>query len=1035
VRGRETETTLPDGTKIYADGRKELADGTVIHPDGRIELPDGTIIEADRTIKWNDRALLPDGSMMMLPGGAILPAEGNLPPGVRIEEDGRVVLADGTVVMPDGMVILPDGTKIAPGGTVAEGKFDPDGRPRRPEAGRPGSVGTENCPIIVVPGVMGSRLFEQQAYNQENVIWPPELLTLMNNFIQYENKMRGSLYLRPHENQQTAVVREYGALSTFQEIVEKLCAEFPDREVYLFSYDWRKSCAENSEKLAEFIDWLNVEKVDLVCHSMGGIVASAYYADNINTHKINRVITCGTPYEGSPKIVNAMVNWDVLKSVGTVEEASKDLILGLAGLRKDVKTSYASSAELVPSKNYVSVIPMRQIVVYGEPMAPVDIRQITYSEYLHCLAEIYAKDQVEGALAFQDSLRGAGGYNALLGYENAYFSIGVNQKTPGAVVFDTGGGDVTDMVYEKTGDGTVPYLSGAVMREVENLEPRRWRRFPTDHSGTIGHHNEDLPSVDPGADASLAWVVDILRGGDSAAGNEPLNGDPYIVARVACPVEVTVEQGGELLSSDGEDLSLTASFGRLDIIGADDEIKMLCLDEGDYAVTLDGTDTGTMDYTLRRFDGEDNLTDERHFAGVPVTADTLIYTDTDPEATVLRVDADGDGDIDSTWTARANETRRVADGQQDPDTQNPDPQNPDPQNPDPQNPDPQNPDPQNPDPQNPDPQNPDPQNPDPQNPDPQNPDPQNPDPQNPDPQNPDPQNPDTQQPVTPPGRTTSRSVGAGSPAASDRISYIGGANRILTAVAVSRFGWAAADTVILTSGADENLMDALAAAPLAGQEDAPILLCRGDRLDPAVTAELRRLQPKKIYVIGAVSQAIIDELARESAERSLEVLKGANRFETAALVSAQIENPQGTFIVGYNAVADAVSAAPYAAAHGYLIQITNSDGTLATDHYPLSTDHYILGGSALVRDIPGAARIYGPNRFATNQALRETLSFNDETVYIADGDTLVDALTGAALAAKSASSVILTRNGEFPDPALMRDNVKIYAIGGGDGAK
>jgi hypothetical protein len=76
-----------------------------------------------------------------------------------------------------------------------------------------------------------------------------------------------------------------------------------------------------------------------------------------------------------------------------------------------------------------------------------------------------------------------------------------------------------------------------------------------------------------------------------------------------------------------------------------------------YAITLAGTDTGTMDYTLRFFDGEDNLTDERRFAGVPITAATLIYTDADKEATVLRVDADGDGDIDDTWTARARERR------------------------------------------------------------------------------------------------------------------------------------------------------------------------------------------------------------------------------------------------------------------------------------------------------------------------------------------------------------------------------------------
>jgi hypothetical protein len=668
---------------------------------------------------------------------------------------------------------------------VAEGKFDPDGGPKRPEAGRPGSVGTENCPIIVVPGVMGSRLFESSAeFSWDTIVWVGDINHLERlSGLGAKMKKDNTLYMRPPENQQTAVIREYGAQDTFREMVDGLCAAFPEREVYLFSYDWRKSCEENSEKLAVFIDWLNTEKVDLVCHSMGGLVASAYYADNIDTHKINKVITAGTHYEGSPKIVNIMVNWDVLKShnigiVGWIKATASDLLLGYFGLTRELKTSYDSSAQLIPTENYYSAVKMRQRVISDSVIEPIYENEISYGEYLTFSGRIYGDNSIEKAQTFQKSLHTSNGYNALLGYENAYFSVGTFQKTPAILVWNEQGDDIVDMYYD-SGDGTVPYLSGSIMKKIEQLPLQRWQKFDTDHSGVVGYLNPDSRSVHEGAKQSLQWIINVLKTGGSAASSEPREADPYIVGRVACPVDVTVERDGEALSSKISDLSLITSYGRLDIMGSAGDIKMFCVDEADgYTVTLDGTDTGTMDYTLRRFDGEDNLTDERHFAGVPVTAATLIYTDTDPEATVLRVDADGDGDIDSTWTAQAHETRRAADGQQNPDPQNPDPQNPDPQNPDPQNPDPQNPDPQNPDPQNPDPQNPDPQNPDPQNPDPQNPDPQNPDPQSPDPQN----------PVTPPGRATSRSVGAGSPAASDRISYIGGANRILTALKIVESG-------------------------------------------------------------------------------------------------------------------------------------------------------------------------------------------------------------------------------------------------------
>jgi hypothetical protein len=67
-----------------------------------------------------------------------------------------------------------------------------------------------------------------------------------------------------------------------------------------------------------------------------------------------------------------------------------------------------------------------------------------------------------------------------------------------------------------------------------------------------------------------------------------------------------------------------------------------------------------------------------------------------------------------------------------------------------------------------------------------------------------------------------------------------------------------------------------------------------------------------------------------------------------------------------------------------------------------------------VRDIPGFTRIYGADRYATNQAIRSTLEFEYDNVYTADGQTLVDALTGAALAARTRSPIILLPDG---DPA------------------
>jgi hypothetical protein len=267
------------------------------------------------------------------------------------------------------------------------------------------------------------------------------------------------------------------------------------------------------------------------------------------------------------------------------------------------------------------------------------------------------------------------------------------------------------------------------------------------------------------------------------------------------------------------------------------------------------------------------------------------------------------------------------------------------------------------------------------------------------------------------------------PVSKASLSYISGANRILTSVAISRQGWTSADTVILAPGGQNNLIDALAVAPLAGQEGAPILLSVGG-LDPEVVAEIERLGAKKIYAVGALSETVIEALKAALPGLTVETLRGANRFETGALVNTKVQNPKGTFIVGYNAIADAVSAASYAAANGYTIQIANPDGSVSVA--PGGGQVYILGGPALVGDVAGATRLYGPDRYATNKAIREALTFEYTNIYTADGATLVDALTGSALAARTKAAIVLTPAG---DPAGVdfggiTPETKVYAFGG-----
>lgn len=235
-----------------------------------------------------------------------------------------------------------------------------------------------------------------------------------------------------------------------------------------------------------------------------------------------------------------------------------------------------------------------------------------------------------------------------------------------------------------------------------------------------------------------------------------------------------------------------------------------------------------------------------------------------------------------------------------------------------------------------------------------------------------------------------------------------GSDRFGTAIAVADAGWTTADNAILAPSADANLVDTLAAAPLAGKTT-PLLLTENNTLTDITKAELEKLGVKNIYVVGAISQSVVDQIDAMSGVKAT-VLKGSDRIGTDAAISSELTNPAGIFVVGYNALADALSVASFAAANNYSILVANPDGSLpASEAAFLGSKVYIIGGPTLVADIPGATRLYGPDRFATNQAVLNALNYQYNHVYVANGTDahLVDSLIASPLAAMSNSPIVL----------------------------
>lgn len=266
------------------------------------------------------------------------------------------------------------------------------------------------------------------------------------------------------------------------------------------------------------------------------------------------------------------------------------------------------------------------------------------------------------------------------------------------------------------------------------------------------------------------------------------------------------------------------------------------------------------------------------------------------------------------------------------------------------------------------------------------------------------------------------SVGQSAQSSEASTSRVGGADRYETSAMVARHFAPGVNTVFVASGQDYP--DALAVGPVAGKIQAPVLLTRKEGLPSVVAAEVARLDPQQIVIVGghsAVSESVASAL--EPHATTVRRIAGANRYETAALISKAYFGAaqSAAFVASGEDFPDALSAA----AAGGRIQAP----VLLTrrDQLPTATDRelerldakrlMVLGGSAAISDpvlsqilentVVRGSRVFGPDRYATSAAVSSRAFAKASTVYLASGLQFPDALSGAPLAAGDGAPILL----------------------------
>lgn len=234
------------------------------------------------------------------------------------------------------------------------------------------------------------------------------------------------------------------------------------------------------------------------------------------------------------------------------------------------------------------------------------------------------------------------------------------------------------------------------------------------------------------------------------------------------------------------------------------------------------------------------------------------------------------------------------------------------------------------------------------------------------------------------------------------------------------------DTVVLVN-ADKTMSDGLSASSLSGKYNAPILLVKQNKIPDVSMKRIRKA--KKVYIIGGTN-AISKEVEKQLSGKNVTRIGGLDRYETSELIAKELVNYSKVFVVnGANGEADAMSASSVAAKYEAPIILTN--GKTSDYDKEAGKEYYVIGGKNVVSDSIvekySARRIAGEDRYKTNRKVISEFYSGSNKYYVANGNTLVDALTAAILAQEK--GVVLVN--EKSDNSVL-EGKDIVQIGGFD---
>lgn len=322
-------------------------------------------------------------------------------------------------------------------------------------------------PVIVVPGITATSLEDTYPLSPE-AVWTTAL-----------NKAFDRIALHPDDiryeaNEPARVLPRTLFGIVYDDLVSALRHELSERAdrptpVFAFPYDWRQDCRRTAKQLGEFVDEVVARtrllphyaadpptRVDLVGHSMGGLVIAALLADRGTKANVRRVVSIGTPFRGSVDAVMKLTT-----GMGTLTgDTPRDR-------EREAARTITAIYQLLPSYPGAIEPPNQALSLFDtgtwQPSVLQTLREFCRLHKAQRSADEVFAELLTAARELRELTDGLTLAKALPEGKAGWFPIvGIGARTHVSVNKDTrwfGFPDaVDDQGTERTGDGTVPFL-------------------------------------------------------------------------------------------------------------------------------------------------------------------------------------------------------------------------------------------------------------------------------------------------------------------------------------------------------------------------------------------------------------------------------------------------------------------------------------------------------------------------------------------------------------------------------------------------